>query len=140
MNITLTLGETCMLLIAIALVILLICCINLIRHLIPSVKILKNVMQNVETVTDSAAKSTTNAEAIVGDVMDVTSSLVTSVKGPVGLVGQATSLASAIKIIVSLIQDHKDGVRTLKKDDITVEEVLDAIEEEVNEEKGGTDE
>ncbi|MBR2576249.1 MAG: hypothetical protein IKE40_02995 [Firmicutes bacterium] len=115
MDITLTLGQTCMLLISIALFILLLYCINLVRHLIPSIKTLVNVMKNVETITDSAAKSTTSAEAIVDDVMDVTSSLVSSVKGPVGLVGQATSVVSAIQIIMSLISDRKENLK-LKED------------------------
>ena len=115
MDITLTLGQTCMLLISIALFILLLYCINLVRHLIPSIKTLVNVMKNVETITDSAAKSTTSAEAIVDAVMDVTSSLVSSVKGPVGLVGQATSVVSAIQIIMSLISDRKENLK-LKED------------------------
>ena len=115
MDITLTLGQTCMLLISIALFILLLYCINLVRHLIPSIKTLVNVMKNVETITDSAAKSTASAEAIVDDVMDVTSSLVSSVKGPVGLVGQATSVVSAIQIIMSLISDRKENLK-LKED------------------------
>ena len=115
MDITLTLGQTCMLLISIALFILLLYCINLVRHLIPSIKTLVNVMKNVETITDSAAKSPTSAEAIVDDVMDVTSSLVSSVKGPVGLVGQATSVVSAIQIIMSLISDRKENLK-LKED------------------------
>ena len=115
MDITLTLGQTCMLLISIALFILLLYCINLVRHLIPSIKTLVNVMKNVETITDSAAKSTTSAEAIVDDVMDVTSSLVSSVKGPVGLVGQATSVVSAIQIIMSLISVRKENLK-LKED------------------------
>ncbi len=138
MNITLTLGETCMLLISIALFILLLYCINLIRHLIPSIKRLVKVMENVETITDSAAKSTTSAEAIVGDVMDVTSSLVTSVKGPVGIVGQATSVAGAIKIIMELIQDRKTrGV--IEEEDPLRESSENTVDDEA-EKQGGADE
>ena len=138
MNITLTLGETCMLLISIALFILLLYCINLIRHLIPSIKRLVKGMENVETITDSAAKSTTSAEAIVGDVMDVTSSLVTSVKGPVGIVGQATSVAGAIKIIMELIQDRKTrGV--IEEEDPLRESSENTVDDEA-EKQGGADE
>lgn len=140
MNITLTLGETCMLLISIALFILLLYCINLIRHLIPSIKRLVKVMENVETITDSAAKSTTSAEAIVGDVMDVTSSLVTSVKGPVGIVGQATSLAGAIKIIMELVQDRKNrGIIEEEEEDPLRESSESTVDEEA-EKQGGADE
>ncbi|MBR6503857.1 MAG: hypothetical protein IKT15_02665 [Firmicutes bacterium] len=139
MNITLTLGETCMLLIAIALFILLIYCINLVRHLIPSIKKLNNVMTNVETITDSAAKSTTSAEGIVDDVLDVTSSLVSSVKGPVGLVGQATSVVNAIQIIMSLINDKKTNLKIVDKD-IEVEESSETTVETEPEQEGGADE
>lgn len=139
MNITLTLGETCMLLISIALFILLLYCINLIRHLIPSIKRLVKVMENVETITDSAAKSTTSAEAIVGDVMDVTSSLVTSVKGPVGIVGQATSLAGAIKIIMELVQDRKNRGIIEEEEDSLRESSESTVDEEA-EKQGGADE
>ena len=139
MDITLTLGETCMLLICIALFILLIYCINLIRHLIPSIKTLKKVMENVETITESAANSTTSAEAIVGDVLDVTSSLVTTVKGPVGLVGQAASLAAAIKIIMELITGKKDAKKDLETDSL-VKESPECTVEEDPEHKGGVDE
>ncbi len=139
MNITLTLGETCMLLISIALFILLLYCINLIRHLIPSIKRLVKVMENVETITDSAAKSTTSAEAIVGDVMDVTSSLVTSVKGPVGIVGQATSLAGAIKIIMELVQDRKNRGIIEEEEDPLRESSESTVDEEA-EKQGGADE
>ncbi|GEM_PF-1607799 len=138
MNITLTLGETCMLLISIALFILLLYCINLIRHLIPSIKRLVKVMENVETITDSAAKSTTSAEAIVGDVMDVTSSLVTSVKGPVGIVGQATSVAGAIKIIMELIQDRKTR-GAIEEEDPLRESSENTVDDEA-EKQGGADE
>ena len=138
MDITLTLGQTCMLLISIALFILLLYCINLIRHLIPSIKRLVKGMENVETITDSAAKSTTSAEAIVGDVMDVTSSLVTSVKGPVGIVGQATSVAGAIKIIMELIQDRKTrGV--IEEEDPLRESSENTVDDEA-EKQGGADE
>jgi len=139
LNITLTLGETCMLLISIALFILLLYCINLIRHLIPSIKRLVKVMENVETITDSAAKSTTSAEAIVGDVMDVTSSLVTSVKGPVGIVGQATSLAGAIKIIMELVQDRKNRGIIEEEEDPLRESSESTVDEEA-EKQGGADE
>ena len=110
MNFTLTLGETCMLLLAIALFIFLLYCISLIRNLIPSVKSLSRVMKDVETITESAAKSTQSAEAIVSDVMDVTSTVVSSIKGPAGIIGQLSSIAMAVKAIISLLsKDHDDG-------------------------------
>ena len=139
MNITLTLGDTCMLLISIALFILLLYCIILIRHLIPSVKRLVHVMKNVETITDSAAKSTTSAEGIVDDVLDVTSSLVSSVKGPVGLVGQATSVVNAIQIIMSLISDKKSSLK-LTDEDVLVRESSETTVETEPEQEGGADE
>ena len=139
MNITLTLGDTCMLLISIALFILLLYCINLIRHLIPSIKRLNHVMENVETITDSAAKSTTSAEGIVGDVLDVTSSLVSTVKGPVGIVGQANSIASAVQIIAALISDHKNN-RKAGDEDTLVRESSETTVETEPEQEGGADE
>ena len=106
MDITLTLGETCMLLIAIALFILLLYCISLIRNLIPSVKSLSKVMKDVQTITECASKSTQSAEAVVSDVMDITSSLVSSVKERTGLLGQISSIAMAVKAILSLLSDR----------------------------------
>lgn len=106
MDITLTLGETCMLLIAIALFILLLYCISLIRNLIPSIKSLSKVMKDVETITECASKSTQSAEAVVSDVMDITSSLVSSVKERTGLLGQISSIAMAVKAILSILSDR----------------------------------
>lgn len=138
MNITLTLGETCMLLISIALFILLLYCINLVRHLIPSVKSLSKVMKDAEVISEAAAKSTTSAEALVGDVLDVTDSLVTSVKGPVGMVGQATSLVAAIKIIMELISNWKNGDPNDDVEILIKESSEPTVEKET--EKGGIDE
>lgn len=106
MNFTLTLGETCVLLLAIALFILLLYCISLVRHLIPSVKSLAKVMKDVEVISESAANSTQAAEAVVTDVMDVTSSLVSSVKARTGLLGQVSSIALAVKSILELLSNR----------------------------------
>ena len=106
MNFTLTLGETCILLLAIALFILLLYCISLVRHLIPSVKSLAKVMKDVEVISESAANSTQAAETVVTDVMDVTSSLVSSVKARTGLLGQVSSIALAVKSILELLSNR----------------------------------
>ena len=105
MNFTLTLGETCILLLAIALFILLLYCISLVRHLIPSVKSLAKV-KDVEVISESAANSTQAAETVVTDVMDVTSSLVSSVKARTGLLGQVSSIALAVKSILELLSNR----------------------------------
>ena len=109
MDITLTLGETCMLLIAIALFILLLYCISLIRNLIPSVKSLSKVMKDVEVITECAAKSTQSAEAVVNDVMDITSTVVSTVKERTGLLGQISSIAMAVKAILTLLSEKDSG-------------------------------
>lgn len=126
MDITLTLGELCTLIIAIALFILLLYCISLVRHLIPSIKSLAKVMQNLETITDSASNVSQNAEGVVNDVVDVTSSLVASVKGPTTFLGQASSVAGAIKALMELFSTDKSTKSKAKAGDDDESVILEA--------------
>ena len=109
MNITLTLGQACMLVIVFFVLILLLYFISLIRNLIPSVKTLAKVMENVEVITESAARSTEKAETVVSDVADVvtdvtdiTSSVVHSFRSQASLIGQLSSIAAALRALMDL--------------------------------------
>lgn len=103
MDTTLTLGQACMLVIVFLLIILLLYLISLFKNLIPSVKSLAKIMKDVEVITKAAARSTEKAEVIVSDVTDITSSVISSFKAQASLIGQASSIATAVKLIVDLI-------------------------------------
>jgi len=106
MDISLTIGETCILVLAIALFILILYCIFFIKNLIPSVKILQRILENTETITSNVAKGTVSVENVVEDVADISSSVLSSVKSRTTLLGQISSISSAVKTIITLINDH----------------------------------
>ena len=129
MDMTLTLGQACMLIIVFFVLILLLYFISLIRNLIPSVKSLSRVMENVEVITESAARSSEKAETVVtevsdvvSDVTDITSSVVNSFRGQASLIGQLSSIAAAIRALMDLFSgaqggdDPDDGANTHHRD------------------------
>lgn len=103
MDTTLTLGQACMLVIVFLLILLLLYLISLFKNLIPSVKSLAKIMKDVEVITKAAARSTEKAEVIVSDVTEITSSVISSFKTQASLIGQASSIAAAVKLIIDLV-------------------------------------
>ena len=126
MDTTLTLGQACMLVIVFLLIILLLYLISLFKNLIPSVKSLAKIMKDVEVITEAAARSTEKAEVIVSDVTDITSSVISSFKTQASLIGQASSIATAIKLIVDLIsakaKDQDDEMISKEDEDFSERE------------------
>ena len=126
MDTTLTLGQACLLVIVFLLIILLLYLISLFKNLIPSVKSLARVMKDVEVITGSAARSTEMAEVVVSDVTDLTTSVVNSFKTQATLIGQASSIATTIKLIIDLIsskgKETEDGTLPKEDDDATEKE------------------
>lgn len=113
-EITLTLGQACMLIIVFFVILLLIYLITLAKNLLPSVKALARVMENVETITESAARSTEKAETVVSDVTDITTSVVHTIKKQTTVLGQVSSIVSAMRVLAELFSregEQQDAAR-----------------------------
>lgn len=102
MDMTLTLGDACLILIVFLLAIFLLYLISMAKNAIPSIKSLAKIMENVEVITEAAAKGSVEAEAVLADITEVTSSVVKSVKAQTGIIGQLTSVATAVNTIAGI--------------------------------------
>lgn len=103
MDTTLTLGEIGWLLIIIAVIVLLIYIIMLVRSLIPTVKKMNEVLEDVQAITHAASETTETLQHAIGNMSESTSILYQSIKGNQNVIAAFTSLINAITSLRSII-------------------------------------
>ncbi|MBE6037134.1 MAG: hypothetical protein E7223_05970 [Clostridiales bacterium] len=97
MNMTLTLQDVCLLILGAAVLVLLVYLIMLIANLIPSVKKLQKVLDDVSVITETAVDATNKAKVIVTDASSAVSNFSSNLKSNGSLGGTLTSLVAFIK-------------------------------------------
>jgi uncharacterized protein YoxC len=108
MNTMITLGDACLVIIAIALTVLIFYCISLVRNLVPAVKTLNRILEDTERITTTAADGVDEARKAVCSVGQSVSLISDSIKGKEGTLAGMTSLVKAISSLVGLLKHKKD--------------------------------
>ena len=103
MDTTLTLGELGWLIIGIAVIVLLIYIIILVRSLIPTVKKMNEVLEDVQAITHVASETTETLQHAIGNMSESTSILYQSIKGNQNVIAALTSLINAITSLKNIV-------------------------------------
>ncbi len=98
-SIEITLGELGWFLIGIAVIIMIVYITILIKNLIPAVKKMNSVLEDIEIITNMASQSTKNVQIAINNLSESASILSDSVKNNQNVV---IALATAINAVTSL--------------------------------------
>lgn len=104
MNTTITLGDAGLIIIGIGLIILIFYCINLVRNLIPTIKILNKILEDTQEIVGVAAESVEEAHKILEDVTESVSTISSMMKGNQSVIQALTSLINALASLKGLLK------------------------------------
>lgn len=105
MNYTFTLSEAGLMAIGLALLVLLIYCIILIRNLIPAVKRLNHILEDVEEITDTTSSGIIEASKLVGEIGSSISAVSGTLKGENGTLQNLTTLVKSVSSAIGLFKN-----------------------------------
>lgn len=107
MNYTFTLSEIGLMAIGLAVLVLLIYCIILIRNLIPAIKTLNNVLEDVEAITDTTSTGVVEASKLVSEIGASISAVSGNLKGRESTLQSLTTLVKSVSSAIGLIKNKK---------------------------------
>lgn len=100
---TFTLGELGLLLICTAAIVLLIYIILLVRSLIPTVKKMNQILDDVQVITHTASETTETLKYTIDNMSESTSILYNAIKGNQNVVSALTSFVNAVTSLKNII-------------------------------------
>lgn len=109
MNTTITLGDAGLILIGLAVLVLLVYCINFVKNLIPAVKNMNKILEDAQVISGIAADNAKEFDKIVGDVSSSVGSLSDVIKGNQSVIAALTSLINAIGSLKNLLHREKNS-------------------------------
>lgn len=107
MNTTITIGDAGLILIGLAILVLIIYCINFVRNLIPTIKSLNKILEDTQIITGIAAENAQGVQKIISDVSNSVGSVSDIIKGNQSVVAALTSLINAVGSLKNLFDKGK---------------------------------
>lgn len=107
MDYALTLSDIGLIAIGLALLVLILYCIALVRNLIPAVKTLNSILEDVENISATAASGVTEAQKIVSDIGVSIAAVSGSLKGKDSALQNLTTLVKSVSSAIGLVRGKK---------------------------------
>ena len=108
MNVTIDLKSLFLILLGIALLVLIVYLIQLARKLITSLNHAVSIMEDVEIITDLAAKRSKDVDGIIDNISESAESLSQAVKGNQNVLSALAAVAKAVASVKNVLTNKEE--------------------------------
>ncbi|NLD20487.1 MAG: hypothetical protein GX663_09645 [Clostridiales bacterium] len=108
MSVTIDLKALVLIVVGIALVVFIIYLIQVMRKLLVTVTHTNKILEDMEVVSEIAAKRSQDVDGIIGNVSETVESMAEAVKGKQNVFAAVVSIIKSLAIVKNLVSDDKN--------------------------------